>query len=85
MFPHMNMRYIPMAKLLSERRHYVLHVGRPTTRSVLGVHVYDSHPPPARYVWYVTCYLHSSCCSETQYAHVHFKSYYGLSTLTSLP
>ena len=44
------------------------------SRSTLGE--YDSRPPLARYVWYVTWYLCSSCCSETQYTHVHFKSFY---------
>ena len=33
-----------------------------STRSTLGE--YDSRPPLARYVWYVTSYLRSSCCSE---------------------
>ena len=44
----------------------VLRVIQPSTRSTLGE--YDSRPPLARYVWYVTWYLRSSCCSET---HVH--------------
>ena len=47
----------------SERRRYVLRVIQPSTRSTLGE--YDSRPPLARYVWYVTWYLRSSCCSET--------------------
>ena len=51
-----------MAKF-SERRRYVLRVIQPSTRSTLGE--YDSYPPLARYVWYVTWYLRSSCCSET--------------------
>ena len=51
-----------MAKC-SERRHYVLRVIQPSTRSKLGE--YDSRPPLARYVWYVTWYLRSSCCSGT--------------------
>ena len=41
----------------------VLRVIQPSTRSTLGE--YDSRPPLARYVWYVTWYLRSSCCSET--------------------
>ena len=52
-----------MAKF-SERRRYVSHVIQPSTRSTLGE--YDSRPPLARYVWYFTSYLRSSCCSETQ-------------------
>ena len=51
-----------MAKF-SERRRYVLRVIQPSTRSTLSE--YDSCPPLARYVWYVTWYLRSSCCSET--------------------
>ena len=51
-----------MAKF-SERRHYVLCVIQPSTRSTLGE--YDSRPPLARYVWYFISYLRSSCCSET--------------------
>ena len=51
-----------MAKF-SERRRCVLCVIQPSTRSTLGE--YDSRPPLARYVWYVTWYLRSSCCSET--------------------
>ena len=51
-----------MAKF-SERRRCVLRVIQPSTRSTLGE--YDSRPPLARYVWYVTWYLRSSCCSET--------------------
>ena len=51
-----------MAKF-SERRRYVLRVIQPSTRSTLGE--YDSRPPLARYVWYFTSYLRSSCCSET--------------------
>ena len=39
-----------------------------STRSTLGE--YNNCPPLARYVWYVTWYLRSSCCSETHYAHV---------------
>ena len=34
-----------------------------STRSTLGE--YDSRPPLARCVWYITWYLRSSCCSET--------------------
>ena len=51
-----------MAKF-SERRRYVSRVIQPSTRSTLGE--YDSRPPLARYVWYFTSYLRSSCCSET--------------------
>ena len=51
-----------MAKF-SERRCYVLRVIQPSTRSTLGE--YDSRPPLARYMWYFTSYLRSSCCSET--------------------
>ena len=53
-----------MAKF-SERtcRCYVLRVIQPSTCSTLGE--YNSRPPLARYVWYVTWYLRSSCCSET--------------------
>ena len=51
------------AGTFSERRRYVLRVIQPSTCSTLGE--YDSRPPLARYVWYVTWYLHSSCCSET--------------------
>ena len=47
----------------SERRRYVWRVIQPSTRSTLGE--YDSHPPLSRCVWYVTWYLRSSCCSET--------------------
>ena len=38
-------------------------------------------PPLARYVWYVTWYLRSSCCSETHYAHVQLPVFLPLSTL----
>ena len=51
-----------MAKF-SERRRSVSRVIQPSTRSTLGE--YDSRPPLARYVWYFTSYLRSSCCSET--------------------
>ena len=51
-----------MAKF-SKQRCYVLRVIQPSTHSTLGE--YDSRPPLARYVWYVTWYLRSSCCSET--------------------
>ena len=54
-----------MAKF-SERRRYILRVIQPSARSTLSE--YDSRPPLARYVWCVTWYLRSSCCSET---HVH--------------
>ena len=67
-----------MAKF-SERRRYVLCVIQPSTRSTLGE--YDSRPPLARYVWYVTWYLRSSCCSETHYAHVKLPVFLPLSTL----
>ena len=40
-----------------------MRVIQPSTRSTLGE--YDSRPPLARYVWCVTWYLRSSCCSET--------------------
>ena len=56
-----------------------MRVIQPSTRSTLGE--YDSRSPLARYVWYVTWYLRSSCCSET---HVHprsVRSFYRLSTL----
>ena len=43
--------------------------------------MYDSRPLLPRYVWCVTWCLHSSCCSETQYTHVHFKSFYRPSNL----
>ena len=52
----------------SERRRYILRVIQLSTRSTLGE--YNNRPPLARYVWYVTWYLRSSCCSETHYAHV---------------
>ena len=45
---------------------------------------YDNCPPLARCVWYVTWYLHSSCCSETQYAHIHFDLSTVFLPLTSL-
>ena len=51
-----------MAKF-SERRRYVSRVIQPSTHLTLGE--YDSRPPLARYVWYFTSYLRSSCCSET--------------------
>ena len=51
-----------MAKF-SEQRRYVLRVIQPSTCSTLGE--YDSRPTLARYVWYFTSYLRSSCCSET--------------------
>ena len=60
-----------MAKF-SELGRYILRVIQRSTCSTLGE--YDSRPPLARYVWYLTWYLRSSCCSET---HVHL----GLSTL----
>ena len=77
-FPHMSMTNRKTAKF-SEQERYVLRVIRPSTCSMLGE--YDSRPPLARYVWYLTWYLCSSCCSET---HVHprsFRSFYHLSTL----
>ena len=43
--------------------------------------MYDSRPPLARYVWYVTWYLSSSCCSEPQIAHVQLCPFCHLSTL----
>ena len=64
-----------MAKF-SEQRRYVLRVIQPSTRSTLGE--YDSRPPLARYVWCVTWYLRSSCCSET---HVKLPVFLPLSTL----
>ena len=67
-----------MAKF-SERRRYILRVIQPSTRSTLGE--YDSRPPLARYVWCVTWYLRSSCCSETHYAHVKLPVFLPLSTL----
>ena len=63
----------------SERRRYVLRVIQPSTHSTLGE--YDSCPPLARYVWCVTWYLRSSCCSETHYAHVKLPVFLPLSTL----
>ena len=57
----------------------ILCVIQPSTCSTLGE--YDSRPPLARYVCYVTWYLRSSHCSETQYAHIHFRSFYHLCTL----
>ena len=53
----------------SEQGRYVLRIIQPSAHSTLSE--YDSRPPLTRYVWYVTWYLRSSCCSETQYAHVH--------------
>ena len=50
-------------RIFSERRRYILRVIQPSTCSTLGE--YDSCPPLARYVWYFTSYLRSSCCSET--------------------
>ena len=67
-----------MAKF-SERRRYVWRVIQPSTRSTLGE--YDSRPPLAGYVWCVTWYLRSSCCSETHYAHVKLPVFLPLSTL----
>ena len=67
-----------MAKF-SERGRNVLRVTQPSTRSTLGE--YDSRPPLARYVWYLTWYLRSSCCSETTYAHVQLPVFLPLSTL----
>ena len=63
----------------SERRRRILRVIQPSTRSTLGE--YDSHPPLARYVWYVTWYLRSSCCSETHVRPCSFRYFYRLSTL----
>ena len=56
-----------------------MRVIQPSTRSTLGE--YDSCPPLARYVWCVTWYLRSSCCSETHYAHVKLPVFLPLSTL----
>ena len=56
-----------------------LHVIQPSTRSTLGE--YDSRPPLARYVWCVTWYLRSSCCSETHYANIKLPVFLPLSTL----
>ena len=50
-------------------------------RNVQPTTVYDSHPPLPRYVWYVTWYLSSSCCSELQCTHVQLSPFYELSTL----
>ena len=58
---------------------YVLHIVQPTTSSTLGV--YDSRPPLARYMWY----LSSSCCFEPQCAHVQLSPFYHLSTLDIMP
>ena len=58
---------------------YILRVIQPSTRSTLGE--CDSRLLLARYVGYATWYLRSSCCSETQYAHVHFWSFCRLSIL----
>ena len=38
-------------------------------------------PPLAIYMWYVTWYLSSSCCSEPQCVHVQLSPFYHLSTL----
>ena len=46
---------------------------------------YDSRPPLARYVWCVTWYLCSSCCSETHYAHVKLLVFLPFSTLDVTP
>ena len=67
-----------MAKF-SERRRYVLRVIQPSTGSTLSE--YDSRPQLARYVWYVTWYLRSSCCSETHYATSKLPVFLPLSTL----
>ena len=67
-----------MAKF-SEQRRCVLRVIQPSTRSTLGE--YDSRPPLARYVWYVTWYLHSSCCSETHVRPSFLPVFLPLSTL----
>ena len=74
---------------VSSREHYVIDKRpkfserksevQPTTRSTLGV--YNSRPPLAKYVWYVTSYLCSSCCSEPQFAHVQISPFYLLSIL----
>ena len=50
-----------------------LHVQRSVSMTVA--------PPLARYVWCVTWYLRSSCCSETHYAHVKLPVFLPLSTL----
>ena len=42
---------------------------------------YNSRPPLARYVWCVTWYLCSSCCSETHYTHIKLPVFLPLSTL----
>ena len=67
-----------MAKF-SERRRYSLRVIQPSTCSTLGE--YDSRPPLARYVWYVTWYLRSSCCSETHVRPCFLPVFLPLSTL----
>ena len=48
---------------------------------MFNVGEYDSRPPLARYVWCVTWYLRSSCCSEAHYAHVQLPVFLPLSTL----
>ena len=69
-FPHVIMSMMQLTKgIFSERGRYVLCVIRPSTRSTLGE--YDSRPPLARYVWYVTWF----------YAHVQLGLFYRLSTL----
>ena len=52
---------------------------QPTTSSMLGM--YNSRPLLATYVWCVTWYLSSSCCSEPQCTHVQLSPFYHLSTL----
>ena len=63
----------------SEQKGKVSRIAQPTTSSTLSV--YDSHPPLATYVWYVTWYLSSSCCSEPQCTHIQLSPLYHLSTL----
>ena len=63
----------------SERKSAVSHIVQPFTSSTLGV--YNSRPPLATYVWCVTWYLSSSCCSELQCSHVQLSLFYHLSTL----
>ena len=56
-----------------------LRVIQPSTRSTLDE--YDSRPPLARYVWYVTWYMYLRC-SETTYAHVQLPVFLPLTSLT---
>ena len=64
---------------MAERGRYVLRVLQPSARSTLGE--CGSRSPLARYVWYLTWYLQSSCCSETHVRPRSFRSFCHLSTL----